>query len=151
MKKKTIQQKAISGTLRPDRLPGSVGSASGQWRPEAYLNERQRQYFEEIAAHLQWHGVFMEIDCFVISQTAIWLDLFGQAAEIVSKEGTTYKKPSGVTAIHPAVRLLSLAQRNLNSLFRSLGMSPGDRESLASFQRQGEDDRPDPLGELLNN
>ena len=151
MKKKSIQIKSISGTLRPDRLPGKVGSAEGETIPESYLSEPQRAYFDEIAAHLKANGVLMEVDRLVISQTAIWLDIFSQAVEIIKREGQTVDKPSGVCAVHPAVRVLEAAQQRLNPLFRSLGMSPGDREALATFQSRPEDDRPDPLGDLLQN
>ena len=148
MRKKTAQQKELSGTVEKSRIPGPVGGGGGGIQPATYLDANMLPFFDAILEHLKGNDATQKIDGQAVSLAALWLWMLHDSVERVKESGPVQVYPTGAMASHPNVQNMTNASKQLEKWFSELGMTPKAREALTTFQRKPDQDT-DPLADLI--
>ena len=136
---KSKEIKAIQGTLRPDRdrVPEKrVLQDQELPDPQLELNEKGRELFQALCIHLNDAGVLWQVDAMMLSMYCKnWALLQAVSDEIETADDLIQEFDSGVYQISPALTVFEKLSKTVMSLGSKLGLSPADREKLASFAR----------------
>lgn len=145
--RKSKELKAIEGTLRPDRdrIPVKRTLDSKELPdPQLDLKEDGRNLFDALCIHLNDAGVLWQVDAMMLSMYCKNWELLQEAADSIHKlEDLVQEFDNGVIQISPALTVFEKLSKTVITLGSKLGLSPADREKLASFARiEKEQDDP---------
>ena len=131
--------KAIEGTLRPDRdrIPQKrTLDAKELPDPQLQLKEAGRNLFDALCIHLNDAGVLWQVDAMMLSMYCKNWELLNEAADSIhSLDDLVQEFDNGVIQISPALTVFEKLSKTVITLGSKLGLSPADREKLASFAR----------------
>ena len=144
---KSKELKAIEGTLRPDRdrIPVKRSLDSKELPdPQLDLKEAGRNLFDALCIHLNDAGVLWQVDAMMLSMYCKNWELLNEAADSIhSLDDLVQEFDNGVIQISPALTVFEKLSKTVITLGAKLGLSPADREKLASFARiEKEQDDP---------
>jgi len=148
---KSKEMKAIEGTLRPDRdrIPMKRTLDKNELPdPQLDLHEQGRNLFDALCIHLNDAGVLWQVDAMILSMYCKNWELLQEAADSIHKlEDLVQEFDNGVIQISPALTVFEKLSKTVITLGSKLGLSPADREKLASFARI-EKEKDDPYEAL---
>jgi len=148
---KSKELKAIQGTLRPDRDRVPEKRVLDQKElpdPQLDLNPQAQELFKALCIHLNDAGVLWQVDAMMLSMYCKnWALLQAVSNEIEGIDDLVQEFDSGVFQISPALTVFEKLSKTVISMGSKLGLSPADREKLASFARI-EKDEVDPYENL---
>ena len=143
--------KAIEGTLRPDRdrIPIKRTLEKNELPdPQLDLHEQGRNLFDALCIHLNDAGVLWQVDAMILSMYCKNWELLQEASDSIHKlEDLVQEFDNGVIQISPALTVFEKLSKTVITLGSKLGLSPADREKLASFARI-EKEKDDPYEAL---
>ena len=136
---KSKELKAIEGTLRPDRdrIPQKrTLDAKELPDPQLQLKEAGLNLFDALCIHLNDAGVLWQVDAMMLSMYCKNWELLNEAADSIhSLDDLVQEFDNGVIQISPALTVFEKLSKTVITLGSKLGLSPADREKLASFAR----------------
>ena len=136
---KSKELKAIQGTLRPDRdrIPQRRILQSKELpSPQLKLRKKGQELFHALCIHLNDAGVLWQVDAMMLSMYCKHWELLQEASNSISKlDDLVQEFENGVVQISPALTVFEKLSKSVVSLGAKLGLSPADREKLASFAR----------------
>ena len=148
---KSKELKAIQGTLRPDRDRVPEKRVLDQKElpdPQLDLNPQAQELLKALCIHLNDAGVLWQVDAMMLSMYCKnWALLQAVSNEIEGIDDLIQEFDSGVFQISPALTVFEKLSKTVISMGSKLGLSPADREKLASFARI-EKDEVDPYENL---
>lgn len=144
---KSKELKAIQGTLRPDRdrVPQKRVLQSKELpSPQLELQERGKELFRALCIHLNDAGVLWQVDAMLLSMYCKNWELLQEASDSISRiDDLVQEFDNGVIQVSPALTVFEKLSKTVMSIGGKLGLSPADREKLASFARiEKEEDDP---------
>lgn len=144
---KSKELKAIQGTLRPDRdrVPQKRVLQSKELpSPQLELQERGKELFKALCIHLNDAGVLWQVDAMLLSMYCKNWELLQEASDSISRiDDLVQEFDNGVIQVSPALTVFEKLSKTVMSIGGKLGLSPADREKLASFARiEKEEDDP---------
>jgi len=144
---KSKELKKIEGTLRPDRdrVPNKRTLATSQLpSPQLELQEKGTELFKALCIHLNDAGVLWQVDAMLLSMYCKNWELLQEASDSISRiDDLVQEFDNGVIQISPALTVFEKLSKTVMSIGGKLGLSPADREKLASFARiEKEEDDP---------
>lgn len=144
---KSKELKALEGTLRNDRdrIPAKRQLAAAEMpAPQLNLEPEALDLFTALCTHLNDAGVLWQVDSMMLSlYCKNWGMLQAVADELQSLDDLVQEFDSGVIQISPALTVFEKLTKTVTTLGAKLGLSPADREKLASFARiEKEQDDP---------
>ena len=137
----------MQGTLRPDRdrIPQKrMLDAKELPDPQLDLKEAGMQLFNALCIHLNDAGVLWQVDAMMLSMYCKNWELLQEAADSIHQlDDLVQEFDNGVIQISPALTVFEKLSKTVITLGSKLGLSPADREKLASFARiEKEQDDP---------
>ena len=143
---KSKELKAIQGTLRPDRdrVPQKRVLQSKELpSPQLELQERGKELFRALCIHLNDAGVLWQVDAMLLSMYCKNWELLQEASDSISRiDDLVQEFDNGVIQVSPALTVFEKLSKTVMSI-GGVGLSPADREKLASFARiEKEEDDP---------
>ncbi len=144
---KSKELKAIEGTLRADRdrIPTKRTLDIKELPdPQLELKEDGRSLFQALCIHLNDAGVLWQVDAMMLSMYCKNWELLNEAADSIHNiDDLVQEFDNGVIQISPALTVFEKLSKTVITLGAKLGLSPADREKLASFARiEKEQDDP---------
>lgn len=141
MRKKTIEEKKLAGTFRPEREQPKQrkkieNNPTTAPPPETYLNGPQRKLYYRICAHVLEHSLMQTVDGFFISAVALSFWLIAKNSKIVTKEGATAETKPGAANVTGAYSVLKAERLFMDKAVKQLGLSVKAREDLSSFSEK---------------
>ena len=123
---KSNEQKALAGTLRPDRMTGELTSKEITVLPPApkYFNKRQKEYFKSVAALLIDEKKLTVTNVHYVNMMAVNLYEVEKAVENMNKTGEVIRMPSGYEQPSAWLKVLNAAQKNLIDIGKLFGFDP---------------------------
>jgi P27 family predicted phage terminase small subunit len=97
---------------------------------QAYLSKEGKQIYKEICRLLEDYDALEEIDSYILSMTAHYLDLFHKHAD--KDPIQTY--PTGAKQVSPSFSIMKDAREGFIKLSGKLGLSNKDRELMLKFK-----------------
>jgi P27 family predicted phage terminase small subunit len=107
-------------------------------KPQEYLTKEGKLIFEEIVKHLPEQ---IEIDSFVVSQTAQCLDMLNKASAKINTKGYTQPTKNGYDVVNGDFTMWKEASNRFDKYCATLGLSPSAREKITAFSHKK--DKPD--------
>jgi len=148
---KSKELKAIEGTLRPDRdrIPAKrTLNTTDLPEPQLELHAKGSHLFDALCLHLNDAGVLWQVDAMMLSMYCKSWELLQEAADSIHRlEDLVQEFDNGVIQISPALTVFEKLSKTVITLGSKLGLSPADREKLASFARI-EKEKEDPYEAL---
>ncbi len=137
----------MQGTLRADRdrIPQKrTLDARELPDPQLELKEKGRNLFDALCLHLNDAGVLWQVDAMMLSMYCKNWELLEQASDSIHNlDDLVQEFDNGVIQISPALTVFEKLSKTVITLGAKLGLSPADREKLASFARiEKEQDDP---------
>lgn len=121
-----------------EKLKGGADNIS----PPTYLNASQKKIFNYIIEQLQESGILGNLDIYILSQAAISIDRLQKIEKMINKDiNRIYDKD-----------LLKAKSEYTKDFFRccnELSLSPQSRAKLGNINLQAEQERQDPLLQVL--
>lgn len=121
-----------------EKLKGGADNIS----PPTYLNASQKKIFNYIIEQLQDSGILGNLDIYILSQAAISIDRLQKIEKMINKDiNRIYDKD-----------LLKAKSEYTKDFFRccnELSLSPQSRAKLGNINLQAEQERQDPLLQVL--
>lgn len=121
-----------------ERLKGGADNIS----PPTYLNVSQKKIFNYIIEQLEESGILGNLDIYILSQAAISIDRLQKIEKMINKDiNRIYDKD-----------LLKAKSEYTKDFFRccnELSLSPQSRAKLGNINLQAEQERQDPLLQVL--
>ena len=144
---KSKELKAVEGTLRKDRDRIPVKRTLDVQElpePQLELKAKGKLLFEALCIHLNDAGVLWQVDSMMLSMYCKNWELLQEAADSIHKlDDLVQEFDNGVIQISPALTVFEKLSKTVITLGSKLGLSPADREKLASFARiEKEQDDP---------
>lgn len=144
---KSKELKMMQGTLRADRdrIPQKrTLDARELPDPQLELKEKGRNLFDALCLHLNDAGVLWQVDAMMLSMYCKNWELLEQASDSIHNlDDLVQEFDNGVIQISPALTVFEKLSKTVITLGAKLGLSPADREKLASFARiEKEQDDP---------
>ena len=145
--RKSKELKAIEGTLRADRDRIPVKRTLDTTElpdPQLELKPQGLHLFDALCIHLNDAGVLWQVDAMMLSMYCKNWELLEEAADSIHKlDDLVQEFDNGVIQISPALTVFEKLSKTVITLGSKLGLSPADREKLASFARiEKEQDDP---------
>lgn len=142
-----IAVKMAQGTFRPDRAApdAPTGDINTIPAPPAWLNQRQAEYFRQVALLCSRMKVLAFEDTLMLMLVACRLEEFERLQQDCEDEGYTYI-PVGTTLVkaNPKVSQKNDAMRHAQSLLCEFGLSPSARGKVSAHK----DGEKNPFEEL---
>lgn len=136
---KSKELKALEGTLRPDRdrTPTKRQLNKAELpEPQLKLEPEAVDLFNALCVHLNDAGVLWQVDAMMLSlYCKHWAMLRAVTDELNGLDDLVQEFDNGVVQISPALTVFDKLTKTVLSLGGKLGLSPADREKLASFAR----------------
>lgn len=137
----------MQGTLRADRdrIPQKRTLDTKELPdPQLALKEKGRNLFDALCLHLNDAGVLWQVDAMMLSMYCKNWELLEQASDSIHNlDDLVQEFDNGVIQISPALTVFEKLSKTVITLGAKLGLSPADREKLASFARiEKEQDDP---------
>lgn len=162
MRKKTQDEKALSGTTRLDRtgeLRAKVVTVKEIPKPQKYLTRIGSDVYREICEHLLKHNGLCKIDSLYISQIAHSYSIYRKMAEHIKEKekrhfGSGYFKThkSGATQISDEYVVMNREKEAFEKGCRALGLNLASRDKIIAYAKQNEGaDEKDPFAEMMKN
>lgn len=144
---KSKELKAIQGTLRPDRdrVPQKrILDQKELPSPQLDLQDHGLDLFKALCIHLNDAGVLWQVDAMMLSMYCKNWELLQEASDSITRlDDLVQEFDNGVIQISPALTVFEKLSKTVITLGAKLGLSPADREKLASFARiEKEEDDP---------
>ena len=144
---KSKELKMMQGTLRADRdrIPQKRTLDTKELPdPQLALKEKGRNLFDALCLHLNDAGVLWQVDAMMLSMYCKNWELLEQASDSIHNlDDLVQEFDNGVIQISPALTVFEKLSKTVITLGAKLGLSPADREKLASFARiEKEQDDP---------
>ena len=144
---KSKELKMMQGTLRADRdrVPQKRTLDTKELPdPQLALKEKGRNLFDALCLHLNDAGVLWQVDAMMLSMYCKNWELLEQASDSIHNlDDLVQEFDNGVIQISPALTVFEKLSKTVITLGAKLGLSPADREKLASFARiEKEQDDP---------
>lgn len=144
---KSKELKMMQGTLRADRdrIPQKRTLDTKELPdPQLELKEKGRNLFDALCLHLNDAGVLWQVDAMMLSMYCKNWELLEQASDSIHNlDDLVQEFDNGVIQISPALTVFEKLSKTVITLGAKLGLSPADREKLASFARiEKEQDDP---------
>lgn len=121
-----------------EKLKGGANNIS----PPTHLNSRQKKIFNYITEQLKESGILGNLDTYILSQAAISIDRLQQIEKMINKDiNKMYDKD-----------LIKAKSEYTKDFFRccnELSLSPQSRAKLGNINLQAEQERQDPLLQVL--
>lgn len=131
MPRKTNVAKALSGTLRTDRLKGIASKhLAVAPPPPAGMSSRAATEWVRVAPLVVSLGLLSESDLRALELLAETLATEAQLRETLDREGLTIATGTGGSKAHPALRALSDARAQAARLLDAFGLSPRGRQAI---------------------
>jgi P27 family predicted phage terminase small subunit len=148
---KSKELKALEGTLRKDRdrVPTKRKLENAELpQPQLDLEDEAIELFYALCTHLNEAGVLWQVDSMMLSlYCKHWAMLRAVTDELKSLDDMVQEFDNGVVQISPALTVFDKLTKTVLALGGKLGLSPADREKLASFARI-EKEQEDPYDKL---
>lgn len=137
-KKKTIEQKALEGTLRKDRLPENMPAPSGEgmYSLDA-LNDRIKGRFDFLRNIIAEMGNDSSSFGLALSLAAIRLDEIITLTEDIEIEQYTVEsdgRNGRQVKSNPKVAMRSESMRHLHALLTEFGLTPAAIQKISSMK-----------------
>ncbi|WP_254608128.1 phage terminase small subunit P27 family [Burkholderia lata] len=130
MPRKTNVAKALSGTLRTDRLKGIASKHLTVAPPPAGMSSRAATEWVRVAPLVVSLGLLSGSDLRALELLAETLATEAQLRETLDREGLTIATGTGGSKAHPALRALSDARAQAARLLDAFGLSPRGRQAI---------------------
>lgn len=121
-----------------EKLKGGADNIS----PPNYLNSRQKKIFNYIVEQLKESGILGNLDIYILSQASISIDRLQEVEKIINNDiSKLYDKD-----------LIKVKSEYTKDFFRccnELSLSPQSRAKLGNIKMQAEQERQDPLLQVL--
>jgi P27 family predicted phage terminase small subunit len=134
MRKKTKQEKIISGTFRPDRDDNKVklNTKLESDLPPAplWLSKTGKEYYHRLTEILLYAGVLQSADLDMLAQLAGELARYRLAITTMEKEGYVLKLPNGYHKCSEWNIIAKEAFKNCESLAQGWGFTFQSREKI---------------------
>ncbi|CAK2104193.1 phage terminase small subunit P27 family [Vibrio crassostreae] len=112
-------------------------------RAPGHLGATAKKCWKQYAAQLLERDDLTDADLHTFEMFCVNFGLYREALETVQEEGHTTENSVGVKIVHPSVKVMNDAQRQLRDCASILGFDPISRKRFPV-----EKDEPDPLDEL---
>jgi len=114
--------------------------------PQGYLNDTAKEYYYLICEHLDSAEALEDIDSFGLSQMAMDLWMFHEAANLIKKEGPVQITQNGYSQITGHFTVLEKCKASFLKYSQKFGLSPKDRELMKQFNvRKKAEDKLDKI------
>lgn len=142
-----IAVKMAQGTFRPDRAApdaptGEIVSVDNIPAPPAWLNQRQAEYFRQVALLCSRMKVLAFEDTLMLMLVACRLEEFERLQQDCEDEGYTYptlsKTGDTLWKANPKVSQKNDAMRHAQSLLCEFGLSPSARGKVSANKEGAE-------------
>jgi len=134
---KSKELKAIQGTLRPDRdrVPQKrILDQKELPSPQLDLQDHGLDLFKALCIHLNDAGVIWQVDAMMLSMYCKNRELLQEASDSITRlDDLVQEFDNGVIQISPALTVFEKLSKTVITLGAKLGLSPADREKLASL------------------
>ncbi|KVO50994.1 phage terminase small subunit P27 family [Burkholderia stagnalis] len=131
MPQKSNAAKALSGTLRADRLKGiAADQLTVAPPPPDGMSSRAAAEWDRVAPLVVSLGLLSASDLRALELLAETLATEAQLRETLDREGMTIATGTGGSKAHPALRALSDARAQAARLLDAFGLSPRGRQAI---------------------
>ncbi|MFP3506525.1 phage terminase small subunit P27 family [Burkholderia sp. SIMBA_062] len=131
MPRKSNTTKALSRTLRADRLKGIAAEQLDEAPPPPDgVSYRAATEWTRVAPLVMSLGLLTASDLRALELLAETLATEAQLRETLDREGLTIATGSGESKAHPALRALSDARAQSARLLDAFGLSPRERQAI---------------------
>ncbi|HDR9189141.1 TPA: phage terminase small subunit P27 family [Burkholderia cepacia] len=131
MPQKSNAAKALSGTLRADRLKGVAADQLTVAPPSPDgMSSRAAAEWDRVAPLVVSLGLLSASDLRALELLAETLATEAQLRETLDREGLTIATGTGGSKAHPALRALSDARAQASRLLDAFGLSPRGRQAI---------------------
>lgn len=131
MPQKSNAAKALSGTLRADRLKGiTTDQLTVAPPPPPGMSSRAAAEWVRVAPLVVSLGLLSASDLRALELLAETLATEAQLRETLDREGLTIATGTGGSKAHPALRALSDARAQAARLLDAFGLSPRGRQAI---------------------
>lgn len=141
-KPKPTALKVVSGTTRGKTTEATQARLSGT-TPPAFVSDRARQHWPELAGLLASMGVLADGDLIALGLLCETLCEWIEARDTVARDGATYEAKTEAGAVmfraHPAVAQRADAARRVQSLLSEFGLTPSARAKVQALPDFGDD------------
>ncbi|MFL9979731.1 phage terminase small subunit P27 family [Paraburkholderia graminis] len=132
MPRKSNATKAISGTLRTDRLKGAAAAERMDKTPPApgYLSARAKEEWARVAPQTVALQTLARSDLRALELLAETLADEATLRETIGREGLTIPTGTGGSKAHPGLRALNDARMRSMQLLNAFGLTPLGRQAI---------------------
>ncbi|MGN4108086.1 phage terminase small subunit P27 family [Burkholderia gladioli] len=149
MPRKTNASKALSGTLRTDRLKGATAARQLVDAPAApdHLSGRAKMEWDRIAPQAVALRILAESDLRGLELLAETLATEFELRATLAREGITIATGTGSSKAHPALRALNDARNQSKQLLHVYGLTPLGRQAIDAAPANNE--KPNPFAKFV--
>lgn len=121
----------------------SKNISKSKLRAPIHLSETAKKYWRQYAPRLLEREDLTESDLHTFEMFCVNFSIYRDALSIIQEEGHTTLNSVGVKIVHPSVKVMNDAQRQLRDCANLLGLDPISRKRFPVTS-----DEDDPLDEL---
>ncbi|MEC1757388.1 phage terminase small subunit P27 family [Schinkia azotoformans] len=137
-------------TKRKQAEQNLKGSDDLVYKPPHYLSKEEKKLYKFIVKELQSSGILNNLDITILETTVDAIVRMQECKKIIDEHGLVIVKEDGVIIRNPA----SVIYKDYNAIFNKccmeLGLSPSARSKLAVLNVKNEQDKQDPLLQVIN-
>jgi P27 family predicted phage terminase small subunit len=149
MRKKTTNQKQLTGTHRPDKTPAAAKPKTNRIPPaQKFLDKDARKIYRQICQHLLDNSALSKIDSFYISMAAQSFADYSKFAIQARQNGYIQKYESGATNISTEYVIMQKERDAIERYCKNLGLNTKARDGLLAFAAEVENNQ-DPFTLLM--
>jgi P27 family predicted phage terminase small subunit len=155
MRRTSVKQKLLKGTLRADRVRNEAQFTIGATCP-AYLSKEAKREWRRVAPELTDQGILTEVSSNLLASYcavyALWREALQDIAtkgQVLMVESTTRTGRTAVPKQNPAVRSLLQLQTAMLSSAKLFGLDPLSSQNVTANPIPQDTGKPDPLASLL--
>lgn len=148
MRKKTYEEKALSGTLKLEKVrEATLTTVQKPPKPEKYLSNNAKKIFRRICSHIIEHNILCDIDSLTLSMLAHNFDIYEEMARAIEeknkkKPGSGYIKTysSGATAKSDELIVMDAASNKIQTFAKEFGLTVKSRDGILAFAKAAVED-----------
>jgi P27 family predicted phage terminase small subunit len=148
MLKKSNESKALTGTLRKDRVKEYEGESIPE--PIFGLTSEERKIYSRLKTHLENNSASAEIDCINLSIAARIISQMVDDAKQWKTKGSVMFYPNGTRQISAELTAFKTSYELFKSVATNLGLTPKSRSQMDYFINPN-DNQEDPFACFLDN
>jgi P27 family predicted phage terminase small subunit len=157
MRRTSLKQKLLKGTLRADRVRNEAQFAIADPNSvPSYLSKEARKEFRRVAPELAEQGILTQASMNILAAYSATYALWREALEDIASKGqvimcesTTRTGRTVVPRQNPSIKTFLSLQSALLASARLFGIDPLSRQNIDANPLQSAPDKDDPLASLI--